>query len=629
MINVDETGRKCRTSDGRPLVTPEVKWLYHYRQYLFNAGTHYVIFENASNSTFAMESNGVPWSVGSIFANGGNLSFDRIQESLSSGTPTVMLYNTGGVTQTFGAMYNWCVTSRVVLEDECHRKGTDFNSAVIHRTCVVSKEPWTKKFGVSTVSQLHNLVKRAPEHMRRSVAVVDVLHDDPEQVVDTVTGCFASGTNGLPELGLGAAEEDCLLHAWKTHMTFTKNAAIFRKGADIFFFLSLGLTLLSATVAVLITKEDYTQSIQSELALEDFDVTSFLKRLLLIIPITTSVFAAINGKKRYLQKWATLKTAAAQIVAEIYAFRNDVLEYDPQWSSSENEGEDEEDDDHGKEEGGGQTNGDIFNPREVFVKRFQEINKYALDSVGETSLKLPPTSKLDFRNAAQKETFKLLLRQYVPAEVLGGHGKRQSKDGSDVANKGRFPWLPRRSSKKKNHPVSSIVPSEGDLHEIAVDDDFDDISLVDDFVSPMTIETYIECRAKHLLKLLESTAPPLAAKLSNLEMMIIVVGTIGTLLAALDKARWVAITVAAGTSTMNVMQHGMYQQRLASTNSALRELNNNQILMDSLSIVSKRTQEMKGRCVNVVETAILETVSAWTGMTARPSVQVSEGKKSN
>jgi len=141
------------------------------------------------------------------------------------------------------------------------------------------------------------------------------------------------------------------------------------------------------------------------------------------------------------------------------------------------------------------------------------------------------------------------------------------------------------------------------------------------------LNQYIEFRAKQLLKLLEAKAPPLAKRLSDLEMVVMLVGAVGTLLAALGQSRWIAITVAFGTLVINVMQHEMLQQRVHSTNSASRELNNIQIHMDSLSIVSKRSREMKGYCVSQVETAILDTVSAWTGMTARPSARSTEVKK--
>merc|ERR1719316_2194794 len=138
----------------------------------------------------------------------------------------------------------------------------------------------------------------------------------------------------------------------------------------------------------------------------------------------------------------------------------------------------------------------------------------------------------------------------------------------------------------------------------------------------MTIETYIEYRSKRLLRLCESRCPHLAKMLSNLELLVILIGALGTLLAAIDNVRWVAVTVAASTSTMNIMQQEKYQERLASTNNAVRELRNNNMMMDSLSIVMKRTQEMKTICVGTVEAAILETTTSWTGLSVRPAVQV-------
>ena len=40
-----------------------------------------------------------------IFAHGGNLTYDRLLASLEGGMPSVMLYNTGGVTQSFGSLF--------------------------------------------------------------------------------------------------------------------------------------------------------------------------------------------------------------------------------------------------------------------------------------------------------------------------------------------------------------------------------------------------------------------------------------------------------------------------------------------------------------------------------------------
>lgn len=234
---------------------------------------------------------------------------------------------------------------------------------------------------------------------------------------------------------------------------------------------------------------------------------------------------------------------------------------------------------------------------------------------------------LDLRIPSQKELFKQWLRDYVPREVLAGNEKVEEKP-LDKA-KGALMRSSLRSPRK-----TSVVPVEGDEEEGKPQNETktkgdDDIGAVagDDFISQMTIETYIEFRAKQLVRLVQDASTPIAKRLSNLEMLVILVGAVGTLLAAFDKSRWVAITVACGTLVTNVMQHEMLQQRLHAINSASRQLMGNQVHMDSLSIVSKRTQKMKGDCVGTVEAAILETVSAWTGMSAKPSAQAGASKK--
>jgi hypothetical protein len=258
MFKVDENGKHLFSADGtRPLITPELKWLYHYRQYMYNSGSHYVIFEEAAGSAFSMKTNGVAWPEGCVYAHGGNLSYERIQKSLATGTPTVMIYNTGGVAQTFASLHTWCVTRNVDIMDACARTGTDPTRAILARTDIVSSEPWTKKFGISAVAQLQNLVRRAPEEMRKSVVVTDILSGSPEQVVEQLTSCFASGGKGLPELGLGSAETDVVLDAWQAHIVFTSNAKRFRRWGDMLYYFSLLLTMVAAGFAVLITKENY------------------------------------------------------------------------------------------------------------------------------------------------------------------------------------------------------------------------------------------------------------------------------------------------------------------------------------------------------------------------------------
>ena len=44
---------------------------------------------------------------------------------------------------------------------------------------------------------MQELEKRAPDTMRKSIIVVDGLREGPEDVVEKLTGCFASASLGI------------------------------------------------------------------------------------------------------------------------------------------------------------------------------------------------------------------------------------------------------------------------------------------------------------------------------------------------------------------------------------------------------------------------------------------------
>ena len=69
----------------------------------------------------------------------------------------------------------------------------------------------------------------------------------------------------------------------------------------------------------------------------------------------------------------------------------------------------------------------------------------------------------------------------------------------------------------------------------------------------------------------------------------------------------------------------MLAARNMSHGAAIRDLSNQVLKMNSLSIVQRRTRAVKSMCVETCEMAVLETVMAWTGMSARPSEQGPEG----
>ena len=113
MVHTDANGIPQKTADGRPLVTAQNKWCFHYSRFCFSSATHMVLFEDASESSIPLDKFAQE---GRIFANGGNLSFERITDWIQRGKATVLLSNTGGVAHSFGSLHTWCVTKKHLLE---------------------------------------------------------------------------------------------------------------------------------------------------------------------------------------------------------------------------------------------------------------------------------------------------------------------------------------------------------------------------------------------------------------------------------------------------------------------------------------------------------------------------------
>ena len=75
---------------------------------------------------------------------------------------------------------------------------------------------------------------RAPRLFRKAIVSVDIVTDSAEDVLETLTSCFASaGAGGVPELGLGNAEVNMTYTAWKRHLALCDNGRQFQFRSDV------------------------------------------------------------------------------------------------------------------------------------------------------------------------------------------------------------------------------------------------------------------------------------------------------------------------------------------------------------------------------------------------------------
>jgi hypothetical protein len=77
-------------------------WQYYYQMTLFGGGSHYVLLGD-TNAIFPINTLAP---TGSVCAHGGTAAYSRLRGLVMKGMPTVMLYNSGGVTQAFSSVHN-------------------------------------------------------------------------------------------------------------------------------------------------------------------------------------------------------------------------------------------------------------------------------------------------------------------------------------------------------------------------------------------------------------------------------------------------------------------------------------------------------------------------------------------
>lgn len=77
------------------------------------------------------------------------------------------------------------------------------------------------------------------------------MNDSAEDVLETLTSCFASGVGGVPELGLGGAQTNVVYVAWKRHLALFWNANRFRRWSNGITYTLYALQILTTTASVM------------------------------------------------------------------------------------------------------------------------------------------------------------------------------------------------------------------------------------------------------------------------------------------------------------------------------------------------------------------------------------------
>jgi ABC-type multidrug transport system fused ATPase/permease subunit len=573
-------------------------------QCFYAGGTHYLIFEKPDES-FDLESLAPR---GNVCAHGGTLAYRRLRKNILTGQPVVMLYNTGGVTQAFASVH------RKLTEGSGMSQGRlpDAQEMLLNME-VVSKENWANNFGMPEVMMMRELAQRAPQLFRKTIVSVDLVNDTAEDVLETLTSCFAGGAGGVPELGLGNAEINVVYIAWKRHLSLYRNAQRFKRWSHAiqYTLYLLGLLTTIASVSYSLIEANYNRINNQNELLETIvlnypdaskyidstkwykDMRSALRRVVIILPIVSALWTSIRAKLRSRDKWASCLMAAHMITAEIYKFRCRTVEYDT-YSATE-DGDEDKKKDKKKEEAAVGAKTHEQRTRELFVQRVQNIYSTALSGevISSGSLSHSGVTRANIEAPIERAAFAVKLQEHIQTNMYALR-KRERKEILEeyFEHQGG-----KDATKATRRAMRQVEP--------------------DDLVSPMAVETYVNFRVRPLASRFEQQGPKLNQTQQALEVLVFLFQALGAGLAVItigttSLASFVAVSVAVASIFASMLEYHNLQARVQATNNSLRDVHNLITWWGSLSIVDRRTRHSKHHVVSVMERAIISTIAADT-----------------
>ncbi|GMH70018.1 hypothetical protein TrST_g14150 [Triparma strigata] len=549
-------------------VGERARWGYHYQSCCFTSGTHYIILDG-DESSFPSQALGT---VGFVCAHGSTRAYQRLRAVIQAGRPLVMMNNTGGVTQAFASLH------KALMKGQADGEMLTSNELLDKIEIMNNVDQWTKTFGIPEIMMFRELAQRAPMLFQKTIVVVDLVKDSAEDVLGTVTGCFAASGSGVPELGIGNAETAVVYNAWKRHLVLFENRkALQQMGNSLFIWLTV-LGVSTASLSTIYANKADIGMTESGQAL----VNTFI----IILPILTALIGQVITRQRYAEKWKICDMASSLIVSEIYMFRASTGPYAGGVVASS-----DEDDEGG---GGGGGGNEASKKRNLFVKRIQNIFSKVMESdVGKSgALVYGQILRMDTSDGVESK-FHKILKKHIEMNLV--FTKEPPKNDTKKKGSDKISTMPSMVSKQKDSKQSTIEK--------------------DDFVSPITIETYFEYRAIPLALAYEKHTPAISDKLSFLEITVFVLTSAGAVLAVpgVELGSWVAITVALSTGVTSYIEYFQLRVERDTRNNSLAEFQNLVTWWESLSIIDKRTKQSKEKALSTIENGVLILVERRAG----------------
>jgi ribosomal protein L34 len=302
----------------------------------WSAGTHYVFM--ADPETFNDAALGPS---GYICIGGGYKSTEAketgcayaIKRCIDDGLPCVLFDCTGAETQEYARLRDEIL--RVDKEEEdleeqarALLKKAQNRDNDLGRTH--EKDHWSQRKGANALTLpdvLHVIDKHRerPQMLQDTVVSVNPFTATTETVLRRLSLAFASVYLHAHEVGGGTADDNAILAAWRLHRMLAENGTMQRRSFDTIGLVVCFCTFLSSATAVLVTSgagagaETVPGDGSSGV---DRDMTAHTMNLaVLIFPALGALCSAFVVMGKFDQKRANLEMGAAKVLSNIYLFR--------------------------------------------------------------------------------------------------------------------------------------------------------------------------------------------------------------------------------------------------------------------------------------------------------------------
>lgn len=134
----------------------------------------------------------------------------------------------------------------------------------------------------------------------------------------------------------------------------------------------------------------------------------------------------------------------------------------------------------------------------------------------------------------------------------------------------------------------------------------------DDMFGSLSIDDYMDFRAKPLCAYLENTAPWRGFWMQVLEVMIFFFSSLGAVLVGVEATPFVALTVAAASITTSFMEFSNIRKQVEAYNQAVNSMHTMMNEWDGMTRTTRRTRQTITKVVSTVEGAMEKVAYALT-----------------